>query len=82
MVHKSSTLAAAISVFWKVITMLSIKNAHEHDGLSRAGKSQLALLNTQRKRGYEQWSCNKILILEQGWKKPFSLAKYAKKERV
>ena len=51
MVHKSSILAAAIAVFLKVITMLSIKNAHEHSGLSSR-------------------------------KKPFSLAKYAKKERV
>lgn len=51
MVHKSSILAAAIAVFWKVITMLSIKNPHEHGGLRRAGKSHLALLNKQRKRG-------------------------------
>ena len=46
MVHKSSILAAAIAVFWKVITMLSIKNPHEH-----AKQSHLALLNKQRKRG-------------------------------
>ena len=50
MVHKSSILAAAIAVFWKVITMLSIKNAHEHGGLSRAGKSHLALLNMHLER--------------------------------
>ena len=51
MVHKSSIFAAAIAIFFKVITMLSMKNPHEHGDLSRAGKSDLALLNTQRKRG-------------------------------
>ena len=49
MVHKSSILAAAIAVFWKVITMLSIKNAHEHGGLSRAGKSHLAFAKYAKK---------------------------------
>ena len=72
MVHKSSILAAAISVFWKVITMLSIQNAHEHDGLSRAGKSHLALLNTQRE-GKRSGHVIKYLYLSRAGKSHLAL---------
>ena len=50
MVHKSSIFAAAIAIFLKVITMLSIKNPHEHGGLSKLEKALAKYAKKERVR--------------------------------